>query len=677
MKGHLVLLFGLGLAGVGQGQQLPSLLAGYLQLAPDAYRFSGYQGVLQRYQLLDPRNEWASDRLLATLDGLGLAAWSAAAGGPRLELYHHNFFLGNDRWALALAGPGWRGQLHWHDFLRPLEKFVPQAATDTFSYASRFNDDLRPSDDLRLRRQDLQVDLTFRPEEARLAWPGVRAVEVSAQMARRLGQRQFTWIFGIVEDLVIPVGNNPSRWRGRGEEVDQQKQDLAATGIFALGPANLTFLTLAGERFSNRAPTVTNADVARYDPAINTNPNTINYLADYQGYRGELTLQQQLARAWRVELSGGWNSQEQRSYTPYQQRSVHHGQTEQQHWGGQLVWEPTAAWSASIFGQWRRWRNETTLGTAAQEPRAFLLLDRNLSGPFWKKRETSQWGAMLRFASRALSLRAGFRQEASLRTLIYGVGSNAIPAERVGWNPRSDPRTLWVGVQSRGVRSLTWGARAEARQADETWSPADPKRLVRVRGNLAWQSQTGLFGFSLSGQFDHGTARPQPLGRQVVQDGNFQYWSATATFWHTLGAVQLFGVAQAWEREQDANLLLSNVRRWRPYWRAEVVDPHLQWEGHAQTLSAGVALTPWEKVTFTPSLTWVRAQGGTRSAAAAFWAFTRQDQVSLVGTLLGEWALTKGGRAFLQYSYQQVNDEVEATRDGHLHAVSVGLTYRF
>ncbi len=660
---------------------------GYVQIAPQGYSFRGEQGFLQRYLHLDPNNENGVDRALEIFDQFGVALHAARPGAPLLELYHDNQFLLNDRWMGRWSpASGVRLEVGWQDYQRPLEKFLPVAAPGTVSYAQRFNDDFLAGDDLRRRRRDAALALYVRPASLSPSWSGLRALEVEGELARRGGQRQFMWVFGVVEDLVVPAGNNPARWRGRAEQIDQRVGRIAVGSTLALGEGNLTWLSVTSDRFDNRAPLVTNADVARFEPSVNTAPNTINFIADAREKSAQLVMEQRLAGPLLLLLDGSSTELKQDSLTPFQQAAVYEGRLRFTSLGAALHLNPNDSVSVEGFTRWSTRRNDTPVATAAVEPRHFLLQDRNLSGPFLRRTETSVWGATASWVTPVAVVRGGARWEDSEREFLYGIGANAIPPGLVGWGERSDPRTVWLSASSRPAQPVRWSARWEHRDNDHTFAPSDPARRQRLRASLGWTAKQGQRGVTVVGSWEDSENRQFAFttpGRAAV-DQRWDVKASTASLfgWSSLTpAVQLFAGAQLTRREQDSHLVLANVRRWREGWAGEVFDPAFGYESEARHLSVGAAVGVGERVTLIPALAFTDAEAGILSAKVPVRDFSLQDNRYLSGTVHGEYRFQRRSRGFLQYGYHRFDDKAGVTvqegGDGRFHSVAAGYTLSF
>lgn len=678
----LTLAAGWGYAEDSEPAPAAGEVEGYVQAAPKGYSFSGDQGYLQRYRSLDPANEGALDRALEILDQFGLAIHARQPGAPSLELYHDNQFLLNDRWQGRWSPTGGvRLDFVFHDYQRPFEKYLPAAAPATISYAQRYNDDVRPGDDLRRRRRDLSAGLKVMPAAFSSHWEGLRSLEVETGLSRRSGQRQFMWVFGVVEDLVVPAGNNPARWRGRAEEIDQRVDRLSAAATLSLGEPNLTWVRFWSDRFDNRAPLVTNADIARYEPSVNTSPNTINFIADSQGKGLEAVLEQRLHERLALVLDGGVSQLEQRSLTPFQAAAVYEGKLRFSTLGAALYLEAKETVSVEVFSRWSTRRNDTPVATADVVPRHFLLADRNLSFPFLKRTETQVFGGTARYLSRYAVLRGGARWDESEREFVYGVGSNAIPPGLLGWGERSDPRTVWLSASSRGGARVRWSARWEHRANDHTWSPADPARLQRLRASAGVTSKEALSGLSLAALWEDSENRQFAFsGRasSAAQRWDSQSLTASLFGWHGLAPTwQLFGGLQHTRRDQDSHLLLANVRRWRESWVGEVYDPAFGYESKSTHLTVGSTVALNWRVTLIPSLALTRAEAGIASARVPVREFSAQENRYWQATVLGEYRIDRRSRAFLQYGYHRFEDSVDAGKDGRLHAVAGGYSRSF
>jgi len=665
----------------------PGGAEGYVQIAPQGYSFGGEQGFLQRYRHADPQNENGLDRALEAVDQLGLVLHAKHQGAPVLELYHDNAFLMNDRWQGRWSPTGGvRLDLGWQDYQRPLQKFLPLAAPGTVSYAQRFNDDFAAGDTLRRRRRDAAVALQARPASLWPSWSGVRAVEMEGHLGRRTGRRQFMWIFGIVEDLVVPAGNNPARWRGRAEPLDQGVERLAVGSTLALGETNLTWLGVSSHRFDNRAPLFTNAQVARYEPSVNTAPNTINFIADYRERSGYAVLEQRLAKPLVLLLDASTSELRQESFTPFQRGAVYEGRLRFTTWGASLYFTPSEGVVLESFARWTSRRNHTPVATSTVEPRHFLLQDRNLSTPLLRRWEWTVWGARASWVTSKAVVRGGASWEESEREFLYGFGSNAIPSGLLGWGKRSDPRILWLAASSRPAQQLRWSARWEYRSSDRTFLLADPERRQRLRGSLSWNARDGQWGVSLVGTWEdsenHQFTFSVPGRAGVDQRWDVEASSLAAFGWWTLNpAVQLFAGAQLIQRQQDSPLVLANARRWREGWTGELFDPAFGYESKARHFLLGANVGVGERFSLGASMSFTDAEAGILSSKVPVRDFSLEDNRYFSGMLQGEFRLQRRSRAFLQYGYYRFDNKADVPvlhgGDGQLHSVAAGYRWCF
>ncbi|MCL4806184.1 MAG: hypothetical protein KJ062_00065, partial [Thermoanaerobaculia bacterium] len=307
----------------------------YVRVMPRFYSFEGDQGYLQRYRALDAGNEDGLDTALATVNELAVAWYGPQPGAPKLELVHTNPSVLNDLWqARFRPEAGSRLELSWHEYQRPLESFLPTPAPGTITYARRYNDDRDPNQELYRRRGDLSVTAAFSPHVWAAGLGFLRNLEVGFDRRTRSGSRQFSWIFGVVEDLVVPAGDSPERWRGRTETIDQVVDRFALDTTLALGAGNTTRLRVYSEDFDNRAPTVTNADVALVSSAINTQPRTVNFIAGYRREGAAFAVEQAIGNRVTAFADGSTETLEQTSEAPLQAQAEYDGKVRTQSLGG-------------------------------------------------------------------------------------------------------------------------------------------------------------------------------------------------------------------------------------------------------------------------------------------------------------------------------------------------------
>lgn len=654
----------------------------YVRVMPRFYSFDGDQGYLQRYRALDAGNEDGLDTALATVNELAFAWSGSEPGAPKLELVHTNPFVLNDLWqARFRPEAGSRLDLSWHEYQRPLEAFLPTPAADTITYARRYNDDRDPDQELYRQRGDLSVSAAFAPHVWTEDLGFFRNAEVSFDRRTRTGNRQFSWIFGVVEDLVVPGGDSPERWRGRTEAIDQVVDRFAFDTTFALGRGNTTRIRVFSEGFDNQAPTVTNADVARLSPAINTQPRTIDFIADYSREGAAFSIEQSIGRRVTLFADGATERLEQRSESPLEAQAEYSGEIRTQALGGGVTVEATDALVVDAAAGWSKRKNETKVGTSSESPRAYLLQDRNLSGPFLKSLETTAWGGSVSWYGKSVSLRAGANHESSEREFVRGIGANAIVDGMAAWGAKSNPTTLWASASGRVAKRLRWSARYEYLTADETWSVTEPTNSNSFRATAAWTAKSGALGVNANLTwedskndgflFQNGSAAaPQRMELDATSYG-VSAWYGVAP------SVQVYGGYQRVSRDQVGNLVLTDIRRWRPRVLPRLADSAFGYDSTVEAWNLGAALTLGGKLVLVPALTYTESEGGIVSVATPVRDYSYIANDGLTAALGADYRVSKRMQVNLQYAYGDYDDEVSPELSGTLQEFSVGVTFGF
>jgi len=656
-------------------------VTGFIRVLPRLYSFSGDQSYLQRYQSLDPPNKTGLDRFMETANGLGIFVARPGGGGPLLELSHLSPSPLNDQWLFRFRPAlGVRLDALWYEYQREFDRFLPPTAPDTITYARQFNDDSAAGDFLRRRRGDLRVSSRWEPSAFRSGPRVLRAVELEFERTRQLGYRPFQWMSGIAEDLVVPVGTDPARWRGRTEDLHQTVHRYGIGTTLALGKGNLTRLRFFGEQFDLRPPAYTNADVARLDRRINTQPRTINFIPDHRILGGELSLQQELGQRVTLLVDGLLEELKQTSFSAYQAASGYHSTVRHLSAGATLFVDVTENAWMEAYSRWRQRKNRSQIGEAAAG-RPYLMTDRNLSTPFLRARADTLIGGSFNHQLKGTALRAGVRHENSKRDFIRGVGENAIPEGLTLYHPRSRPTDMWVSLSGRPKKQFRWSARTEFRTAGETYALNDPERRIRVRGSATLARKSGDAGASLS--FSFSDERNDQFALQSRLGRSLQLWDAVdyntgVQGWLTASSrVQLQGAFQHMRRDHAANFVMTDVRRWLPFLVPSLAEERFGYEGSAKVLSLGASLVAHDRLTLLPNYSVAFAGGGIVSAKTPLRGYTLIDNshssvgmgadVKVVEQVMFHW----------RYDYSRYNDDVTPLLAGRVHGVSFGLSRVF
>lgn len=655
---------------------------GYVRVMPRFYGFSGDQGYLQRYRSLDAGNADGFDEVLAVVNEFAFSIMGPRSGAPWLEIIHTNPFILNDQWDFRYRpGDGVRFELEWNDYQRPFETFLPDPATDSISYARQYNNDMIPGRDLYRRREDLLVSARVEP----FAWSDgagfVREAEIVYGHSARRGYRQFSWIFGVVEDLVVPAGNSPERWRGRTEDVDQDVDRYSLGTTLVLGKGNITRLRVFGERFENGAPTITNADIALLSPAINTQPRTINYVAGYSISGGEFSLEQALSSRLTLVADGFAEKLEQDNLAPLESQARYEGEIRFDSLGASLFYDATDNLVLEATSRWSKRTNDTPVGTSASDPRTYLIQDRNLSSPFLKELSTSTYGGAATFHSKHVTARFGARHEDSEREFLRGVGSNAIPEDLALYKPDSNPTTIWTALSGRPSKTFRWSARYEYRTASDTWTISDPETAHRLRGTASLTNRSGMMGTTVSfswedsanDQFllssDLGSA-PLRMDVEAMNLGISGWYIASPR-------VQLHGGFQQIDREQESNLVLTDVRRWRDGVIPVLVDDQFGYDSAVQVWNAGATVSLGERLILVPSIIWTDSDGGIESAVAPVREFTLINNDALTFAVASNYRLSPRSQLNFRYAFNDYDDEAQTELSGKIQEFSLGMTFKF
>ncbi len=654
----------------------------YVRVMPRFYSFEGDQGYLQRYRALDAGNEDGLDTALATVNELAVAWYGPQPGAPKLELVHTNPSVLNDLWqARFRPEAGSRLELSWHEYQRPLESFLPTPAPGTITYARRYNDDRDPNQELYRRRGDLSVTAAFSPHVWAAGLGFLRNLEVGFDRRTRSGSRQFSWIFGVVEDLVVPAGDSPERWRGRTETIDQVVDRFALDTTLALGAGNTTRLRVYSEDFDNRAPTVTNADVALVSSAINTQPRTVNFIAGYRREGAAFAVEQAIGNRVTAFADGSTETLEQTSEAPLQAQAEYDGKVRTQSLGGGVTVEAADSLVVDAAAGWSKRKNETQVGTSSGSPRTYLIQDRNLSGPFLRTLETTAWGGSLSWYGTGVTARVGARHETSEREFVRGVGSNAIVDGMAVWGAKSNPTSIWASASGRVARQLRWSARYEYVTADETWTVTEPTSSNRIKATAAWAPSTGAFGVNANlaweGSKNDGfvfrsgsASAPQRMDLDATSFGVSAWYGAAPT-------VQVYAGYQWISRDQEGNLVLTDLRRWRPRVLPRIGDPAFGYDSTVEAWNLGAALTFGGKLVVVPSITYTDSEGGIVSLATPVGDYSNIANDALTVALGADYRLSKRAQVNLQYAYGDYDDKVSSELSGRLQEFSVGVTFGF
>ncbi|MBI2213080.1 MAG: porin [Acidobacteria bacterium] len=654
----------------------------YLRIMPRFYDFSGDQGYLQRYRSLDADNANGLDEALAVLNEFSFTMFGPESGAPRLELLHTNPFILNDQWDVRYRpGTGTRFDLTWDEYQRPLEAFLPDPAEGSVSYAQRYNNDMDPGQELYRKREDLVVTAHFEPFVWSDGLAFVRDAELSYGSSARRGYRQFSWIFGTVEDLVSPAGNNPERWRGRTEEIDQEIDRYALSTTLMLGKGNVTRIRVFGEEFDNGAPTITNADIALISPAINTQPRTINYIAGYSLSGGAVSIEQALTNRLLLVADGLTEELEQDTLAPLESQAVYEAEISFESLGAGLYFDATDELVLEATGRWSKRTNDTPVGTSASEPRPYLIQDRNLSSPFLRELKASTYGGVATFYAKKLTARAGVSHEDAERELIRPVGTNAIPESLAIYDTDSTPTTLWLALSGRPSKTFRWAARYEHRSASDTWTISDPETAQKLRATASLTSASGMMGATASFAWldqsnddfvfesDFGAA-PQ---RMDVESMNL----AISGYYFLSPKIQFNGGFQQIDRDQEGNLVLTDVRRWRPVVTPRVADDEFGYDSAVQVWNIGATMALSEKLIIVPSFIWTTSEGGIESAVAPVRAFSLIDNDALTFAVTSDYQLSPRSQVNLRYAYNDYDDATPNALSGKLQELSLGMTFKF
>ncbi|MFN2238917.1 MAG: hypothetical protein ABR524_05965 [Thermoanaerobaculia bacterium] len=654
----------------------------YLRIMPRFYDFTGDQGYLQRYRALDADNANGLDEALAVLNELSFTMYGPGHGAPTLEVLHSNPFILNDQWSLRYRPiAGSRLDLVWDKYQRPLEAFLPVAVANSITYAQRYNDDMDVDQELYKQRRDLALSARVEPFVWSNGLAFWRDVELSYGASTRTGHTQFNWIFGTVEDLVSPAGNNPERWRGRTELIDRNIDRFNLSATFAFGQGNVTRLRAFGEEFDNGAPTITNADIARISPAINTQPRTINFIADYSLGGGAFSIEQSLSERWLLVADGAAETLKQESFAPLEAQALHEAEIKTESLSGGVFFDATENLVLEATGRWSKRTNETPVGTSASEPRPYLVQDRNLSTPFLRELKSTAYTGVATYYAKKLTARFGASQEDSNRTFIRPVGSNAIPEALTVYRADSTPTTMWASLSGRPSKRIRWAGRYEYRTASDTWTISDPEKAKRLRATATLNSKSGMSGATAAFAWDDVSNEDFLL--QTAAGSTQQRMAADSTNvalsgYHLLSPrFQINAGFQQIEHDQTANLILTDVRRWRPMVVTRLADDDFGYKSDVQILNLGASMALSDKLTLVPSVIRTAFQGGVQSEIAPVRAFTLLDGNTLTFALASDYRLSERSHVNVRYAYNDYEDETPNDLSGTLQELSVGLTFRF
>lgn len=654
----------------------------YLRIMPRFYDFSGDQQYLQRYRALDAENASGLDEALSVLNELSFTIDGPGHGAPRLEVLHSNPFTLNDQWSIRYRPiAGSRLDLVWDKYQRPLEAFIPVAAANSITYAQRYNNDMDLDQQLYRQRLDLALSAHVEPFVWSSALAFWRDVELSYGASARTGYTQFNWVFGAVEDLVSPAGNNPDRWRGRTEKIDRNIDRINLSTTFAFGKGNVTRLRAFGEDFQNDAPTITNADIALVSPAVNTQPRTINFIADHSLSGGAFSVEQSVGERWLIVAEGAAETLKQESFAPLEAQARHQAEIKLESIGGGIFFDATENVVFEATGRWMKRKNDTPVGTSASEPRPYLVQDRNLSTPFLRELESTAYTGAATYYTKKVTARFGVSREDSSREFIRPVGSNAIPEALTVYHADSTPSTVWTALSGRPSKRLRWAARYEYRTASDTWAVSDPGKAQRLRATATLTSKSGMSGTTVAFAWEDVSnddfvlqtaagSTPQRMAADSLNVAVSGYYVLSPRYQINAGFQQI-------ERDQTGNLILTDVRRWRPAVVTRLADDEFGYQSDVRILHVGASMAVGDKWTLVPSVIRTASDGGIESPLIPVRAFSIVDNNALTFALGSDYRVSKRSQVNIRYAYNDYEDETPEEFSGDLQELSVGMTFRF
>ena len=310
-----------------------------------------------------------------------------------------------------------------------------------------------------------------------------------------------------------------------------------------------------------------------------------------------------------------------------------------------------------------------------------MIQDRNLSGPFLKTLETTAFGGSLSWYGKTLTARVGARHEDSEREFVRGVGSNAIVDGMAVWGAKSNPTSIWASASGRVARQLRWSARYEYVTADETWAVTEPTKSNRVKANASYATRSGTLGVNANVNWEDSSndgfvfrngsvSAPQRMELDATSFGLSAWYAAAPT-------IQLYAGYQWISRNQEGNLVLTDLRRWRPRVLPRVADAAFGYDSTVEAWNLGAALTFGEKLVLVPSFTLTDSEGGIESAATPVRDYSNIANDAMTIALGADYRLSKRMQVNLQYAYGDYDDNVSPELSGSLQEFSLGMTFSF
>ena len=141
--------------------------------------------------------------------------------------------------------------------------------------------------------------------------------------------------------------------------------------------------------------------------------------------------------------------------------------------------------------------------------------------------------------------------------------------------------------------------------------------------------------------------------------------------------VQLHGGFQQIDREQESNLVLTDVRRWRDGVIPVLVDDQFGYDSAVQVWNAGATVSLGERLILVPSIIWTDSDGGIESAVAPVREFTLINNDALTFAVASNYRLSPRSQLNFRYAFNDYDDEAQTELSGKIQEFSLGMTFKF
>ena len=587
--------------------------------------------------------------------------------------------------------------------------------------ATRYNDDTRADDRFYVRRGRIGGELRARPGEVITGERGALGGFLSELAVRggweeRKGQRQTRYLLGFSDGAALFPPFN-ALWRGITSDVDQDVRDAGASLV--ISPRGLFTLAFDfdHQRFRNRASTLFQTQINRFDPNIGAGPGfdqvsntlddqslrTIGFIPDTNRTTGSVRLNTRIGK--RVVIHGGLQISEldqEGNRTPFQELAGLQD-NKVRFYSGNLAFDLKLADGLSVDAFYKFDHRSNKLSTGTE---FFNRSNGTQVDPFLKSIHRQRAGAELiyRFL-RMNTVAAGWRGLWVDRDLQFAHAFNpdcltstrcTLPA-RIGPNQAILPdntligektrmHTFYVRTALRPVTGLQFSGEAGYRNAPDTGyiRELDDLRYGKIRTSytlpLKRPITLSFFGRAQHGQNNDFNAQPTRsafVNNQVEREDlpsrtrDFQRngftWGATLT-----GApcdrVTLFASAFQNRDNQDFNLFRSTQLRYQePFALFNTFvnldffkDTKLRYRSDNKTLVLGGTLQITQRTDMSVSYTFMRTDTRFRNDGLTVsrldeWSRIHSD-THRVQIRLSHW-IRQGLRVNLGYDYDEYIDD--------------------